>query len=132
MLWLLLLLAIFPTLAYRYAQRHHPRHLFLISGAALGAVISPLSLGLYATYSIPYVGFVPGMLGLVSASFHGAPGFAMAQSIGVIPPDVVEGSSNFYLAAIDALIWAPLYGSAGRLIDHLRTRRSPESLGSNR
>jgi hypothetical protein len=123
MLLLLLALAIVPVLAYRYAQRHHPDHVFAVTGSALGSIVSPFSLGLYATFFIPYIGFAPGMLGLAAATFHGAPAHALALHFGIIPPQVVEGVSHFYLAAIDAIIWAPAYGGFGWLIDRSRSQR---------
>ena len=123
MLLLLLLLSLVPVAAYRYARRRHPSHVFLISGIALGAVVSPLSLGLYATFFVPYIGLVPGILGLWSSLFHGEPGFRLAHYLGIIPPGVVEGSSRLYLAAIDGVIWASVYGIGGWVVDAFRARR---------
>lgn len=123
MLLLLLLLAIVPLLAFRYARRHHPDRVFLISGIALGLVISPLSLGLYATFFIPYVGLVPGILGLMSSMFHGAPGYTLAVTLGIIPSrQVVSGVGHIYLTAIDAAVWAVVYGGLGWLIDRVRSK----------
>lgn len=123
MLLLLLILAAVPILAFRYARRRHPNRTFLISGLALGVVISPLSLGLYATFFIPYVGLVPGMLGLMSTMFHSAPGYSLAITLGVIPShQVVGGVGHFYLAAIDAVFWAVVYGSLGWAIDWVRSK----------
>jgi hypothetical protein len=123
-LLLLLFLAIVPVVAYRYARRRHPNHLFLISGVALGSIIEPFSLGLYATYFIPYIGLVPGMLGLFAAMFHGTPGHKAALYLGIIPPQVVEGISHLYLAAVNAAIWGAVYGCVGWVIDRIRTRRA--------
>ena len=123
-LLLLLLLGLIPVAAYRYAKRRHPNHLFLISGVALGSIASPFSLGLYATFFIPYVGLVPGMLGLFASMFHGVPGFKVATELGIIPLGVVEGSSEVYLALIDGAIWATVYGCVGWVIDAIRMARA--------
>jgi len=123
MLLLLLLLAAGPVLAFRYARRRNPNQTFLISGLALGAVISPLSLGLYATFFIPYVGFVPGILGLMSAMFHSAPGYNLAIALGIIPSHQVVGDvGHLYLAAIDAVFWAAVYGGLGWVFDRVRSK----------
>jgi hypothetical protein len=122
MLLLLLSLAIVPVVAFLYARRHHPRHQYLISGVALGSIVSPFSLGLYATFFIPYVGLVPGMLGFAASMFHGTPGHMVALHLGIIPPHVVEGASQIYLAAIDAIIWGTVYGCFWWLIDRRRLR----------
>jgi len=123
MLLLLLLLAAGPVLAFRYARRRNPNQTFLISGLALGAVISPLSLGLYATFFIPYVGFVPGILGLMSAMFHSAPGYNFAIALGVIPShQIVRGIGHLYLAAIDAVLWAVVYGGLGGMINRVLSK----------
>jgi hypothetical protein len=123
MLLLLLLLAIVPVAAYRYAKHHRPRQVFLISGMALGSVVAPLSLGLYATFFIPYVGLFPGILGLIASTVHGVPGHTVALYFGIIPPQVVEGVSHIYLGVIDAMIWATVYGCFGWVIDRWRLRR---------
>jgi hypothetical protein len=81
-------------------------------------------LGLYATFFIPYIGLVPGMVGLFAATFHGAPGYTVALHLGIIPPQMVEGPANFYLAVVNAIIWAAVYGCAGWVIDRIRRRRA--------
>ena len=128
MLLLLLLLVVVPIIAFRYARRRYPNRVFLISGLALGSVISPFSLGLYATFFIPYVGLVPGILGLMSTMFHSAPGYNLAIALGIIPShQVVGGVGHLYLAAIDAVFWATVYGGLGWLIDWARAKSRKEA-----
>lgn len=126
MLLLLLLLAAVPIIAYRIARTQHPSCTFLLTGIALGLVISPLSLGLYATFFIPYIGLVPGMIGLALTMFHGSPGFHLAQSLGIIPLGVVEGIGHFYIEVINGLIWAVAYGCLGWIADWFRAKNHKE------
>jgi len=100
-----------------------PEYLATITGIALGLVISPVSMGLYATYFLGPLGIVTGMIGLVSAVFHGTPGYYIARTFGLVPPGVVEGIGHFYVGAINALVWAVIYGALGRVIDHARKPR---------
>jgi len=64
------------------------------------------------------------MLGLAASTFHGVPGFRLATYLGIIPPGVVEGAAQFYLAAVDGVIWGAVYGFVGWVVDALRARRT--------
>lgn len=124
---LLLLLAVVPILAFRLARSRFPSRAFLISGLALGLVISPLSLGLYASFFIPYVGFVPGIFGLMSTMFHSTPGYNLAIAFGIVPShQVVEGVGRLYLAAIDGVVWAVVYGGLGWVVDWARLKKGKD------
>jgi hypothetical protein len=128
MIVLLVALVAVPIVAWLYARRFAPQFSATITAAALGLVISPVSMGLYATYFLgPSVlgpfGIVTGMIGLAAGMFHGAPGFHVARFLNLIPPGVVEGSSVFYVEAVNAVIWAAVYGAAGYLIDRIRRSR---------
>jgi hypothetical protein len=121
---LLLPLAVVPIVAYRFARLRNPARLFLVTGLALGAVVAPFSLGLYATYFIPYVGLVPGMLGLLLVMIHSAPGFHLARLLGIVSPaEIIAGSGEPFFLLINALVWSLAYGSLGALIDRLRQRK---------
>jgi hypothetical protein len=125
MLSLLLLLGAIPMFSYRFARQRYPDRRFLIGGLTLGAVISPLSLGLYSLFFIPYIGLLPGMIGLALTLLHSAPGYNLALMTGIIPRGaVVEGIGHVYLAAIDAVVWAPVYGTVGWVLDLLLLKRS--------
>jgi hypothetical protein len=125
-LLLLLLFAAVPWMASRYARSHLPRYVWLVTGAALGLVISPLSLGLYATYFAGPFGFPTGMLGLVSSLFHGAPGFHAARWLGLTPANevVTGGNSFYYIELLNGFLWATVYGAIGLVVDRMRLVRS--------
>lgn len=125
MLLLLLLLAVAPFFAHRVARRRFPQWRACITGIALGCIVSPLSIGIYATFYLPYVGLVPGLIGLASSMFHGAPGYEAAIAMGVIPSHhVVAGVEHIYVFWLNALVWALVYGAIGRLIDLKRLRKN--------
>ena len=121
MLLLLLLLILVPTTASYWAARHKPGQRWLITGAAFGVVASPWSLGLYATYFIPYVGLPSGLVGLCLVLVHGTPGFEIAKNLGlIVPSSVVEGAGHLYVEALNVLVWGPIYGAAGWIVDRIR------------
>jgi hypothetical protein len=126
---LLVTLAAVPIGAAYWAKHHAPVHAAAITGAALGAVISPLSLGIYAAafllgpFGLPLV-----FVGLPSSIFHGTPGLRLARYLEVIPPGVVEGIGRLYVDSLSALVWIPAYAAAGWLIDRLRTHRRSRAL----
>ena len=64
LLWLNLFIIV-PVIAYKVARRRMPRHVYGITGASLGAVIAPISFGLYSWYFVSFIGVVPGMIGLI-------------------------------------------------------------------
>jgi hypothetical protein len=123
MIVLLIALVAVPIAAWLYARRSAPQLSATITAAALGLVISPVSMGLYATYFLSPFGIVTGMIGLASSMLHGLPGFHVARFLNLIPPGVVEGSSFFYVEAVNAVIWAAVYGAVGYLIDRARRSR---------
>ena len=126
---LLSALILVPAVAWFYARRFVPQFSATVTGVSFGLIVSPLGMGLYATYFLGPSGFlgplglVTGMIGLVSLMFHGAPGFYIARTFDLVPPGVVEGIGHFYVEAINALIWAVAYGALGRVIDHARRPR---------
>ena len=126
MLFALLVLAFVPILVWRYARSHAPRHGWLATGASLGVVISPLSLGLYSTFFLGPFGLPTGMVGLVSVLFHGAPGFHLAQWLELVPHGVVSGKSHVYVELLNGVIWAVSYGLVGFVADWFRFRGRPQ------
>ena len=126
MIVLLVTLAFVPIGAAYWAKRHAPQHVCSMTGAAFGAVASPLSLGIYTSafflgpFGLPLV-----FVGLPSAIFHGTPGLHLARYLQVIPPGVVEGVAHLYVDVLSALVWAPAYAAVGWLIDRVwRYRKS--------
>ena len=123
MIALLAMLIAVPIAAWLYARRRAPHRSASITGAAFGLVVSPVSMGLYATFYLSPLGIVTGMIGLASATFHGPPGFHIARYVGLVPPGVVEGLAMFQVEAVNALVWATIYGFIGWVIDRVRRPR---------
>jgi len=86
-------------------------------------VISPASLGLYALYFLGPIAAIPGMAGLALTLFHGAPGYDLSVAMGFVPSrTVVDGSLQASIEALNAGVWAAVYGTLGWLIDAIRAR----------
>ena len=102
-----------------------PAHIWTVTGASLGAVISPLSLGLYATSALSPI-FVPlGFVGLLSSLFHGAPGFNFCVWAGLIPRGVVvEGAASIPVEVANGALWGVVYSGLGAALDRLRRPRA--------
>lgn len=121
----LVLLVFVPIVAYFVARRHWPAHLYAIVGAALGAVVSPLALGLYSFYFLSPWGLIPGFLGLVLTLIHGVPGFKVAAYTGLTNTDVISGwASSVIIELINGLCWGLFYATVGLAVDRSRRRRS--------
>lgn len=120
---LLVALALVPMAAWFFARRFMPQFSATATGVCLGIVVSPLSMGLYATYFLGPLGIVTGMIGLVSGTFHGAPGFHIVRSLGLVPAGVIEGVGHLYVETANAIVWAVVYGALGWVIDRVRRPR---------
>ena len=97
-----------------------PQYSATATGVGLGLIVSPLSMGLYATSFFGPLGIVTGMIGLVSGMFHGAPGFHIVRSLALVPEGVIEGVGHLYVETANALVWAVVYGALGWVIDRVR------------
>jgi len=118
---LLTLLIIIPIVFYKWARSHRPDYKITILGISFGAIVAPFSMGLYATFFIPYIGFPTGMLGLIMVMFHGSPGYQIAIQLEAIPSGVVAtGSSTVIIAIINCFVWGAIYGALGFFIDKYR------------
>jgi hypothetical protein len=126
-LFSLLLLALIPIGGYIYAKRKKPDRKFFITGIALGSIISPLSMGIYAIYYIPIIGLVPGLIGLISSLFHGPVGYNIAIWIGLHKDrTVVTFPTNVIIEVINGVFWGFIYGLVGYGIDQLRRKLQEE------
>lgn len=124
MILLLLLLVAVPVIVRMWAKRHAPRHLGAITGAGLGLVASPVSLGLYATYFMGPFGLVTGMAGLFLVLWHASPGYYLSTALGFVPTHtVVKGASHIVVEISNGIFWAAVYGALGFGIDRLRLKR---------
>lgn len=121
-------LILVPVVAYRIARRKVPSYLWSVTGISFGLVAAPVSLGLYAMFFVPYVGLVPGMIGLPLSLFHGAPGFEIATVFGLRDArTVVSGNEHLVIGLINALFWGTVYGVSGFGIDRYRKARKPNA-----
>ena len=122
---LLILLILIPIAAWRWARRYRPSHLWCISGATFGAIVGPFCLGLYATFFASPLGLVTGLIGLTAGLVHGAPGYEIATSVGLVESHkVVEGMDYGWISGANAIVWGTAYGVIGWFIDRPRVRRS--------
>ena len=88
-LLLLNFLAMLPLTAWYISRRSFPLRTWITTGTCFGAVVSPLSMGLYATFLASPWGLVTGLLGLVSVMFHGAVGYNVAIYLSLIQSHTV-------------------------------------------
>lgn len=125
-LWLNLFIIV-PVVAYKVARRRAPQHVYSITGASLGAVIAPISFGLYSWYFVSVVGFVPGMTGLILVMIHEAPGFHLAVHFELVPVGkVVTGvTQHAIIDILSGVVWLTCYGAIGYAIDRIRRKRKP-------
>ena len=123
MIVLLIALILIPIAAWLCARRFAPEFSTTLTGVSLGLVVSPMSMGLYATYFLGPLGIVTGMIGLVSSMVHGVPGFHIVRSLGLVPAGVIEGVGHLYVEVANALVWAVVYGALGWVIDRVRKSR---------
>ena len=124
MILLLLLLVLVPIAARIWAKKHAPQHRSAIMWAGLGLVVSPLSLGLYATYFLGPFGIATGMAGLVLSLWHGTPGYYICTTIGAVPTHtVVEGGSRLAVEVSNGIFWGVVYGALGYGMDRFRFKR---------
>jgi hypothetical protein len=126
MMALLALLLLLPVVVRIWSRRNKPRASWTLTGIAFGCVVSPASLGLYATYFLGPAFIVTGLIGLLSTLLHGSPGYYVCLWIGCIKPGtVVAGLRNAVVELANALIWGLAYGGVGAVLDwHLERRRS--------
>lgn len=124
LLWLNLLIVV-PVVAYKVARRRAPQHLYSITGASLGAVIAPVSFGLYSWYFVSAIGVVPGMIGLILVMIHEVPGFHLAVYFGFVPAGkVVTGfAQHAIVEMLSGVVWFTFYGGIGYAIDRYRSRK---------
>ncbi len=124
-----------PVFTYRYARRNSSSHVWCATGIAVGAVASPASLGTYSLYWLAVlIGPVGlplawlGILGLLLALLHGAPGFYLATALGLRDGGVVHGIEYLYIDVLNAVTWAVAYGVMGWALDTVIRRQRIRTL----
>ena len=92
---LLILLAVIPLACLQFSKKLHPKDRWLLFGVAFGTVISPASYGLMAFTSMPVIGKLLGLIGLLA---EGA---------------TLQASQLVMIHMVNALIWSSYYGMIG-------------------
>lgn len=117
----LLILWLVPFVVHQLAKRACSSRTWAVTGLSFGMIIAPASLGLYSLFFVPYIGLLPGMLGLISAFVHGVPGFEAATALGLRDPHtIVNARESLTIEVINGLFWGIIYGALGHLIDRWR------------
>lgn len=117
-------LILVPIFAYRLARRKVPRHIFGITGAAFGAIVSPFGLGLYSWFFLAPIGLIPGVVGLALVSIHGLPGFQLAIGLGLVRGVEVatDPAQQVIIEVLNAVVWSSCYGLLGYAVDYIRNK----------
>jgi hypothetical protein len=123
---------IVPVFTYRYVRRIGSSHVCCVTGIALGAVASVASLGTYGLFWLAgFIGLIGlplaavGIVGLILTMFHGAPGYYLAITLGLVRSgEVVHGIEYLYIESLNAVIWAIVYGAVGYTLDSVIGRRT--------
>jgi len=111
---LLILLAIIPLACFQFSKKLHPKDRWLLFGAALGTVISPVSYGLIEFTSMPVIGKLLGLVGLMANLIHGSLGYFFLESVGLLAGGFpLKGSQLLMIHMVNALIWSSYYGMIG-------------------
>jgi hypothetical protein len=114
-------LLLLPLVVYQIEKRVHPSRTWAATGLSFGLIIAPASLGLYTLYFVSYLGFLPGMVGLLSSFVHGIPGFEITTALRLRNFDtIVSDQEGVIIEIINGLFWGIVYGTLGHLIDRWR------------
>lgn len=111
---LLIVLAIIPVACFQLSKKLHPKDRWLLFGVAFGTVVSPVSYGLMEFTSVPVIGKLLGLIGLMANLIHGSLGYFFLQSIGLLAEgSPLLGSQLLMIHMVNALIWSSYYGMIG-------------------
>ena len=127
LVWLLslMLLWLVPLFTYRKLRATAPTKVWRWTGFTVGLVVCPASLGVYGLYwaagVLSIFGFplaIVGMLGLMLAMIHGDAASSLAAALGIPSrAKMLGGTEELYIALLNALVWAPIYGALGWSVD---------------
>lgn len=122
-------LILFPIGMYYFGKRYYPKKLWLITGVSFGLIASPFSRGLYGFYFMSFLGFIPGIVGLILSMWHGGPGFKILGLLEMREPGtVVNNMQRLQMEMINAVVWGILYGIAGSAVDKYLTSQKQSKL----
>jgi len=124
-LFFLLIFIFVPIATYKIAKSGKYNYIYSLTGISIGVIIYPLSFGLYSLFFIPYIGFAPGILGLILTMIHSTPGFYLATSLELIPIGLTtEVTQHIVIAIFNGIVWSIFYGFIGFLIDFFRIKNN--------
>jgi hypothetical protein len=124
-------LLLLPFVVYQIAKRVHPSRTWAVTGLSFGLIVALASLGLYTLYFVSYLGFLPGMVGLLSSFVHDVPGFEIATALRLRNVDtIVNDQEGVIIEIINGLFWGVVYGALGYLIDRWRGSRGTGGLSN--
>lgn len=111
---LLIVLAIIPVACLQLSKKLHPKDRWLLFGVSFGTVVSPVSYSLMEFASVPVIGKLLGLIGLMANLIHGSLGYFFLQSIGLLAEGApLLGSQLLMIHMVNALIWSSYYGMIG-------------------
>lgn len=111
---LLIVLAIIPVACFQFSKKLHPKDRWLLFGVSFGTVVSPVSYALMEFTSVPVIGKLLGLIGLMANLIHGSLGYFFLQSIGLLAEgSPLLGSQLLMIHMVNALIWSSYYGMIG-------------------
>lgn len=111
---LLIVLAIIPVACFQLSNKLHPKDRWLLFGVSFGTVVSPVSYSLMEFTSVPVIGKLLGLIGLMANLIHGSLGYFFLQSIGLLAEGApLLGSQLLMIHMVNALIWSSYYGMIG-------------------
>jgi len=111
---LLILLAVIPLACLQLGKKLHPKDRWLLFGVTFGTVISPVSYGLMEFTSLPVIGKLMGLIGLMANLIHGSLGYFFLQSIGLLAEGApLQTAQLLMIHMVNALIWSSYYGMIG-------------------
>jgi len=126
---LLILLALVPLACFQFSKKIHPKDKWLLFGVACGTVVSPVSYGFMEVTSVPVIGKLMGLIGLMANLIHGSLGYFFLQSIGLLAEGAsMKASELLMIHMVNALIWSSYYGIIGYKIGQKIAGETRESI----
>lgn len=119
MILLLTVLIFLPIITFWLGSRKAPEYKYMFTGIAFGAIVAPLSIGLYAWFHLSIFGIIPGGIGFVLSLIHEPPGYQAAVALGLVQKGEVVSSLSQHISveALNGVFWSVIYGLLGYLLD---------------
>jgi hypothetical protein len=115
---LLLLAALLPLVTHLLCKKLKPESQWMFAGISYGLIIAPVSLALFQCTSVPVIGKLCGLIGVILNLIHGPIGYFIALGSGYLEPGAILSVANIASINIaNGIIWALFYGIIGYNID---------------